>query len=284
MKATGANSYPINALEHLLGEDVLIVASQKRKINPYVFLETWEVNFPEHQLPNQFGQLICPHLDNERMSIQLMYLQHHFSARGTAIVFSLYFDSCFFAEWDTHNLLGQELFTDSDSGLQIVFCKETQVVITEFLQFPLNNDFAEMLRQVELSLILLRKATEQITASSEMSSVPACRFLNNNTEREKVVQAKNIMELEFDQILSVKQLSHRVAINECYLKKGFKAMYGKTINEYQQHIRITHAKKLLQTEGHTVSDVAHILGYSSISHFSTAFKKATNMKPCELLK
>jgi AraC-like DNA-binding protein len=61
-------------------------------------------------------------------------------------------------------------------------------------------------------------------------------------------------------------------------------MFGKTINEFQQQLRISKAKNLLQIDGLTVSEVANTLGYSSISHFSTAFKKATNMKPCELLK
>jgi len=33
----------------------------------------------------------------------------------------------------------------------------------------------------------------------------------------------------------------------------------------------------------SVTEVALFLGYSSISHFSTAFKKHTGLKPCELL-
>jgi AraC-like DNA-binding protein len=72
-------------------------------------------------------------------------------------------------------------------------------------------------------------------------------------------------------------------MNECYLKKGFKALVGKTIHEYQQELRISRAKVLLQHEGQSVTDVANILGYSSISHFSTAFKRVTGLKPCELL-
>jgi AraC-like DNA-binding protein len=72
-------------------------------------------------------------------------------------------------------------------------------------------------------------------------------------------------------------------MNECYLKKGFKALTGKTIHEYTQELRISKAKEMLSKEGLSVSDVANTLGFSSISHFSTAFKKATGMKPCELL-
>jgi AraC-like DNA-binding protein len=130
----------------------------------------------------------------------------------------------------------------------------------------------------------MRKAIDYIGAANDTYSVPACSFLNSNSERDKVLQAREILEEEFEQMLSIKELSRRVAINECYLKKGFKAMFGKTINEFQQQLRISKAKKLLQIEGLTVSEVANTLGYSSISHFSTAFKKATNMKPCELLR
>jgi AraC-like DNA-binding protein len=72
-------------------------------------------------------------------------------------------------------------------------------------------------------------------------------------------------------------------MNECYLKKGFKALVGKTIHDYQQELRIAKAKELLQQQGNTVTDIANMLGYSSISHFSTAFKRVTGMKPCELL-
>jgi AraC-like DNA-binding protein len=44
-----------------------------------------------------------------------------------------------------------------------------------------------------------------------------------------------------------------------------------------------HAKYLLYEKGLSVTDVSALLGYSYISHFSTAFKKHTGLKPCELL-
>lgn len=273
-----------NAAQFLLGNDVLVVDAQKWTPNQHITIQSWQVNYPEQHLPGQFGQIICPKMDNGDMAIQLMYLQHHFTHKSTALIYSIYFEPEFLAQWDEQTIFSEEAFNENNAGLQVAFCPETQKVIQELSKFSVKPVFSEKLRQMELSVLLIRKAIGYIGASNDTYSVPACSFLNSNTERDKVLQAREILEEEFEQMLSIKELSRRVAINECYLKKGFKAMFGKTINEFQQQLRINKAKKLLQIEGFTVSEVANTLGYSSISHFSTAFKKATNMKPCELLR
>ena len=83
--------------------------------------------------------------------------------------------------------------------------------------------------------------------------------------------------------LTIRELSRKVAINECYLKKGFKELFGTTIFDFYQSQRMEHARYLLYEKGLSVTEVSMLLGYSSISHFSTAFKKHTGLKPCELL-
>ena len=57
-----------------------------------------------------------------------------------------------------------------------------------------------------------------------------------------------------------------------------------TIYEFYIQQKMEHAKFLLYEKGMTVTDVSATLGYSSISHFSTAFKRQTGLKPCDLLK
>jgi AraC-like DNA-binding protein len=131
---------------------------------------------------------------------------------------------------------------------------------------------------------LLRSALECITIPFTVCQVPACRFLAFESEREKIMEACQIIDQHTDQPLTIRELSRKVGINECYLKKGFKALTGKTVHDYQQSLRINKAKELLQQQGRSVTQVANTLGYSSISHFSTAFKRVTGMKPCELLK
>ena len=96
--------------------------------------------------------------------------------------------------------------------------------------------------------------------------------------------AEQIIMNSLDQPLTIKELSKQVGMNECYLKKGFKAMFQKTIHEYQQHQRIEHSKNLLLQGGLSVNEVAFKMGYNSASHFSTTFKKIVGMKPCDVLK
>lgn len=273
-----------NAAQFLLGKDVMVVDAQKWTPNQHITIQSWKVNYPEQHLPAQFGQIICPVMNNGERAIQLMYLQHQLTNKSTALVFSIYFEPDFLAQWDEQTIFSEEAFNENNAGLQVAFCSDTKKVVQELSKFSSKSIFSEKLRQMELAVFLMRKAIDHIGAANDTYSVPACSFLNSNTERDKVLQAREILEHEFEQMLSIKELSRRVAINECYLKKGFKAMFGKTINEFQQQLRISKAKNLLQFEGLTVSEVANTLGYSSISHFSTAFKKATNMKPCELLK
>jgi AraC-like DNA-binding protein len=104
-----------------------------------------------------------------------------------------------------------------------------------------------------------------------------------DSEREKIFKAREILDAHYDEKMTIKGLARKVAMNECYLKKGFKTLTGSTIHEYIAARRISSARHMLQVEGRSVTEVAASLGYSSISHFSTAFKKATGLKPCELL-
>jgi len=111
-----------------------------------------------------------------------------------------------------------------------------------------------------------------------------CKFLEDEFSRERIYQAKEILLQHIGDPLTIKELSRKVAMNECYLKKGFKEIFGTTIFDFYQQQRMEHAKYLLYEKSLSVTDVSALLGYSSISHFSAAFKKHTGLKPCDLIK
>ena len=117
----------------------------------------------------------------------------------------------------------------------------------------------------------------------EKDAVFSCKFLADERGTESIYQAREFLLQHIGDPITIKELSRKVAMNECYLKKGFKEVFGTTIFDFYQQQRMEHAKYLLYEKSLSVTDVSALLGYSSISHFSAAFKKHTGLKPCELL-
>ncbi len=160
-------------------------------------------------------------------------------------------------------------------------CSRTRMV----LEAILNHTYADSLENIYINAqtqMLLLYSLECMLGEREIESFQ-CKFLANEADREKISRAREILLQHIGEPLTIKELSRKVAINECYLKKGFKEMFGTTIFDFYQGQRMEHARYLLYEKGLSVTEVSVMLGYSSISHFSTAFKKHTGLKPCELL-
>ncbi len=160
-------------------------------------------------------------------------------------------------------------------------CGKTRMAIEALL----NHTYTDTLENIFINAqtqILLLYSTDCMLGEKEESSF-TCKFLANEADREKIIKAREILLQHIGEPITIKALSRKVAINECYLKKGFKEIFGTTIFDFYQSQRMEHAKYLLYDKGLSVTEVSLLLGYSSISHFSTAFKKHTGIKPCELL-
>ena len=157
--------------------------------------------------------------------------------------------------------------------------------IRSVLEGLINNNYTDTLENIYVNAqtqMLLLYGLDCMLGEKEIDTI-TCKFLANEADRDKVIKAREILIQHIGEPITIKELSRKVAINECYLKKGFKEMFGTTIFDFYQSQRMEHAKYLLYEKGMSVTDVALLLGYSSISHFSTAFKKHTGLKPCELL-
>jgi AraC-like DNA-binding protein len=158
--------------------------------------------------------------------------------------------------------------------------------IRSTLETLLNNTYEDTMENIFINAqtqILLLYSMDCIMDEREGTGPVACKFLANEADRVKIEKAREILIQHIGDPITIKELSRKVAINECYLKKGFKEMFGTTIFDFYQNQRMEHARYLLYEKGLSVSEVSALLGYSSISHFSTAFKKHTGLKPCELL-
>jgi AraC family transcriptional regulator len=179
----------------------------------------------------------------------------------------------------TDNILN---FRHASSFTKILpLCGKTRMVIDGLL----NHSFKDSLENIYINAqtqMLLLYSLDCMIGEKELDVIN-CKFLANEADREKIAKAREILIDHIGEPITIRELSRKVAMNECYLKKGFKEMFGTTIFDFYQSQRMEHARYLLYEKGLSVTEVSMMLGYSSISHFSTAFKKHTGLKPCELL-
>ena len=160
-------------------------------------------------------------------------------------------------------------------------CSKTRMVIESLLNHSYTDSLENIYINAQVQMLLLYSMDCMI--GDKEIDVINCKFLANEADRDKVNKAREILIQHIGEPITIKELSRKVAMNECYLKKGFKEMFGSTIFDFYQSQRMEHARFLLYEKGLSVTEVSMLLGYSSISHFSTAFKKHTGLKPCELL-
>jgi AraC-like DNA-binding protein len=77
-------------------------------------------------------------------------------------------------------------------------------------------------------------------------------------------------------------LSEELHYEYNYLSNLFSSMEGITLEQYIIRQKIERAKELLFYDELNLSQIAHQLGYSSVAHLSSQFKKVTGLTPTEL--
>lgn len=205
---------------------------------------------------------------------------------STVDVFTFHFTNTFLSQF-TQNI---KLSTRKDEVLAFkhpssftkIFpvCTRKRITLDSLLNHSYEGSMENIFVNAKIHELLLYSLDCLV---NEKENGFACKFLADESGRDRIYAAREILLQHIGDPITIKELSKKVATNECYLKKGFKEIFGTTIFDFYQQQRMEHAKYLLYEKGLSVTDVSALLGYSSISHFSTAFKKHTGIKPCDLL-
>ena len=100
-------------------------------------------------------------------------------------------------------------------------------------------------------------------------------------KRQLVQEIKRYLEDHYPEELTMNDISNMFGYDKDYLTRVFKYHEKTTIMDYLTHIRLRQAKKLLQNNSLTVSEIAGMVGFNSISYFSKLFNKETGMNAKE---
>lgn len=100
-------------------------------------------------------------------------------------------------------------------------------------------------------------------------------------EDETVKKAQEFIEKNFQDKITVDQLSSMVAVGRRSLERRFKKATRNTVTEYIQRVKVEAAKKNFETSRKNINEVMYDVGYSDNKAFRDIFKRMTGMSPLD---
>ena len=166
------------------------------------------------------------------------------------------------------NSNGQFCVLDHYESLEITSCLRNLLRETE-LQKPGYEDICQA--YMEILIIRLMRSTA-LTAQTEPRVIAGNR---------QCAAIKRYIDLHFKEPLTLEQLSEEAHMSKYYLSHAFKREYGISPINYLISRRIDESKYLLAETDLSISQIAQLLGFSSLSYFSQVFRKAHGPSPAE---
>lgn len=106
-----------------------------------------------------------------------------------------------------------------------------------------------------------------------------CPFLENEDNVEKIKKANQIIIDNMAEPPSMQELADEIGLSLSKLKEGFKHIYGESVFNFLLDYKLEFARKQLLSKKYNVSEISLQVGYSTSSHFISAFKKKYGTTP-----
>jgi AraC-like DNA-binding protein len=145
------------------------------------------------------------------------------------------------------------------------------------------NDIMNCRFQGGLKLLFLQaKCLEllalQVQAFEQAQQSSTRAVLRSDYEKDCILQARDYLLQHMDTPPSLPELSRIAGLNTFKLKNGFKEVFNTTVYGYLNDVRLNRAKEQLQA-GISIKEIAIQLGYTSVQHFSKAYRKKFGIPP-----
>lgn len=107
---------------------------------------------------------------------------------------------------------------------------------------------------------------------------------NSRLLNRECTQIKNYLDANYSETITLDSLAALTHMNKYYLAHTFTKYVGLSPINYLLQKRIQEGKSLLESTSYSIAQISDLLGFSSQSYFSQAFRKATGMTPMQYRK
>ncbi|MDF2922305.1 MAG: hypothetical protein K0R57_1219 [Paenibacillaceae bacterium] len=147
----------------------------------------------------------------------------------------------------------------------------------EYMSKPYGYELAIRSDMMRLFLWILREwqgMGHPLSGRQPLSSVPYEQF----------GAMFDYVRQHYSEPLSPVDAASMCSMSYSHFARVFKALTGRSFNEYLNFLRVSEAEKLLLTTGLNVTEVAHRTGFANSSYFIKQFKSVRGVSPKQFMK
>lgn len=174
-------------------------------------------------------------------------------------------------------------FSSFKTGKPIIEPKEISSTIRLILSQLTFQQSPKSLRSIYIKGKVFELLSYYFSSTSENEN-ESCPYIANEETASKIKHAKELIIKDMNNPPSLQDLAKEVGLNIKKLKTDFKEFYGVPVFTFLLNYKMELAKKLLLEKQLNVNEIGLNLGYSTSSHFITAFKRKFGITPKQFTK
>ncbi len=215
------------------------------------------------------------HLKSEDIFIVNANRKHSFATDGSVLMFRL--------------MISYQLAAEASKNGDVLFWCDSSVSDSERYN-ELRRLLRDMLRHYVESRDYIRTfgylsdcyaVLEHLAANFMMSATDLLIGEEDDRYEDRLRQINNYINNNFDQAISMKELSEKLYLSNGYLSRFFKKNYGMSFANYLSNVRVYHASDDLLYTDEPITRIAYNNGFASAALFNKVFKKITGLTPTE---
>ena len=168
----------------------------------------------------------------------------------------------------SENSNGQFCILDYFESVEISSCLRN--ILREMEQ---KNTGYEDICQAYMEILIIR-----LMRSTSLAVPEEPQIISTNRQCAAI---RRYIDMHFKESLTLEQLAEEGHMNKYYLSHAFKREYGISPINYMISKRIEESKYLLAETDLSMSQIAQLLGFSSLSYFSQVFRRTQGISPKE---
>lgn len=151
--------------------------------------------------------------------------------------------------------------------------------VTDYLLKPISlDDLNEALVNAREIIYKKRSVISRNSDIENAIDISTDEAIKDST----VVEMINFIKINYQDKISISDLSKKLAYSESMLNRKFKKEVHITFNEYLNRYRINKAIELLKNSDYNITEISYMCGYSSAKYFSRVFKKYLGISPSDV--